>query len=986
MIKPFFIRLIRRLCDQKKFLNASIWLLVEATLVICESCGGTVSSPAPVQTTSNTTVSADIVVYGATPSGIMASIEASRLGKTVVLLEPTQHVGGLMSNGLGATDLYGGTYSGLPLEFFKKVSTFYGGAPGQAAYTFEPHAAEQIFNSMLGASSNITVVLGVSLSGVEMAGTKLTELVGSNGVIYQGNQFIDSTYTGDLIAAAHVSYTVGREPSSQYNESLAGVTEPYQIGSVPISPYVVPGNSASGLIPHVFANTLGAPGSGDSAVMAYNYRLCVSSESANQIPFTAPPNYDSSEFELLGRLAASANPAMTLSDFLAMNPLPNHKFDLNNAGPMSTDEVEESFDYPDGTTGVRQKIEAEQKRYMLALLYFLQTDSRIPATVRDTVKSIGLCKDEFTDNGGWPRQIYAREARRMIGTYVMTQANLNPDTAVPDSIGLGGYNIDDHFEHVVNINGAVFWDSKTVDSQGLYQIPYRILMPPSSQATNLLSSVAVSASHVAFASLRVELTYMIMGQAAGAAASLAINDNSTVQDLSYPALGAQLASGGVITSTQNFPKVVSVSPSSGTSDTTQVFSALYSDPNGISDLSDVRILFNTSVDGVSACYVYYYPASNAFYLENDGDSATIGPLTPGSTSSISNSQCKLYGAGSSITASGNNLTVNFAIAFTNAFTGLKKIYMWANGASAASGWFEKGSWTPLPAAPPSVVSLSPTSGAGLTQTFTGTYSDHNGIADISDVSILFNTAVTGLNACYVHYYPATNALYLRNNADTGLIGPLTPGSTSSISNSQCTVNGGGSSAGNSGDDLTVNYAITFASTFTGLKNTYLSVSGASRSSGWVEKGSWTPAPSLAPTVVSVSPASGTGLTQTFTGVYSDPIGINNLSNVRILFNTAVSGLKACYVYYYPASNALYLENSDGTGTVGPLTPGTNSSISNSQCTINGGGSSVTNSPGNLTVNYAVTFASTFTGLKNTYLLSSSSSGDSGWVKEGTWTP
>ena len=175
--------------------------------------------------------------------------------------------------------------------------------PGKLLFTFEPHVAEQIFNSMLGASSNITVVLGVSLSAVQMAGTKLTDLVGNNGVTYQATQFIDSSYTGDLIAAANVSYTVGREPSSQYNESLAGVAQPSQLGSAPIDPYVVPGDAASGLIPHVFVNNLGAPGTGDSAVMAYNYRLCVSSESANQIPFTAPSNYDPSEFELLGRLA-----------------------------------------------------------------------------------------------------------------------------------------------------------------------------------------------------------------------------------------------------------------------------------------------------------------------------------------------------------------------------------------------------------------------------------------------------------------------------------------------------------------------------------------------------------------------------------------------------------------------------------------------------------------------------------------------------------
>jgi subtilase family serine protease len=295
-------------------------------------------------------------------------------------------------------------------------------------------------------------------------------------------------------------------------------------------------------------------------------------------------------------------------------------------------------------------------------------------------------------------------------------------------------------------------------------------------------------------------------------------------------------------------------------------------------------------------------------------------------------------------------------------------------------------WGGSGSAAPTVVSVSPSSGSGSTQTFTAVYSDSAGASTLSNVRLLFNTSVNGVSACYLTYYPASNSLYLENNADNGTVGPLTPGSSSSISNSQCTLNGSGTTVTFSGSKLTVAYALTFTTTFSGQKNVYLEANTSHASSGFVEEGIWTPASAGPPAVVSLSPSSGSGPNQTFTAVYSESAGASTLSNVRLLLNASVNGVSACYVTYYPASNALYLENNADNGTVGPLTPGSSSSISNSQCTLNGSGTTVTFSGSKLTVAYALTFATTFSGQKNVYLEANASRASSGFVKEGTWTP
>ena len=268
------------------------------------------------------------------------------------------------------------------------------------------------------------------------------------------------------------------------------------------------------------------------------------------------------------------------------------------------------------------------------------------------------------------------------------------------------------------------------------------------------------------------------------------------------------------------------------------------------------------------------------------------------------------GNGSSYNAAGNNATLVVALTFSGTFTGLKNVYLYAGGATANSGWVQKGTWNT--SGPPTVVSLSPSSGSGTTQAFTALYSDPKGTADLATVRILFNTSVAAAHSCYVYYYPATNLLYLENDAGNGLTAGITPGSSATVSSSQCTLAGTGSSYNAAGNNATLVVALTFSATFTGLKNVYLYAGGATANSGWVQKGTWNT--SGPPAVVSLSPSSGTGTTQAFTAVYSDPKGTADLATVRILFNTSVAAAHSCYVYYYPATNLLYLENDAGTAS------------------------------------------------------------------------
>ncbi len=495
---------------------------------------------------------ADVLIYGATSSGIIAAVEAARLGKTVLLLDQNSWTGGMTANGLGFTDTgLPGTIGGLALEFYQRINVAYGSTDGTPRFTFAPHVAAQVFQDMLN-GAHVSPVLNSHIASVQKTGAVIQSATLDDGTQYFASEFIDATYEGDLLALAQVNYVVGREATTEFNEPLAGVEAP-QGFAVPIDPYVVQGNPSSGLLPHITGTSVAPVGSADKNVMAYNYRLCLTTNPANAIPFTAPANYNSSEFEILSRysaaLTAAGNPP-DLEDILTLIAVdtdgPGFKVDLNNNGLVtnliSTDDVGASLNYPDGSVSLRTSIASEHKRYMQALLYFLLTDPSMPATVRTETATLGLCRDEFTQTGNWPPQLYVRVARRMRGNYVLTQNDLsNATNLAVNPVAVGSYPMDSHLTQRLALSGTVSVEGGSYTNVALpYGIPYASLAPVAQQATNLLVSVAISATNEAYKSVRIEPVYMMMGHAVGAAASLAIDEKVPVQQVDYASLRDQL--------------------------------------------------------------------------------------------------------------------------------------------------------------------------------------------------------------------------------------------------------------------------------------------------------------------------------------------------------------------------------------------------------------------------------------------------------------
>ena len=370
------------------------------------------------------------------------------------------------------------------------------------------------------------------------------------------------------------------------------------------------------------------------------------------------------------------------------------------------------------------------------------------------------------------------------------------------------------------------------------------------------------------------------------------------------------------------PTIVSLTPNSGNG-ASVTFQAVYADPKGAADLNEILLQVNTSQSSANACYVYYHPQTNQLYLANNAGNAWMTPaLTPGVSGTASNSQCTLNAATSSVATSGNDLTLDVALTFSNAVVGQQNVYLYAGGLSGLnSGWVKEGTWTPiLNAGPPSIVSLTPNSGTGTSATFQAVYSDPNGVADLDEILLQVNSSQNSANACYVYYKPQGNLLYLSNNAGTAWMTPaLTPGVSGSASNSQCTLNAGSSSVATAGNDLTLTVALNF--TFAGAKNVYLYAAGMSgENSGWVKEGTWVVTSAGPPTVVSLTPSAATAEYVTFSAVYSDPNGAGDLNELLLQVNTDQSSTRACYVYYQPQGNNLYLYN-NGAWMTPPLTPG-----------------------------------------------------------------
>ena len=492
-------------------------------------------------------ISTDVCIYGGTSGGVVAAVQAARLGKSVALVVVNNHLGGMTSGGLGATDVgsHGNSYiQGMAREFYTRVGQKYGAG---ATFAFEPHVAEAVFNEMA-QQPGISIYTNQYLVSVSKQGQQLRAATMNNGNIFRAKMFIDASYEGDLMAKAGVSYTIGRESTSQYNENINGVCVPntggHQFGTANVSPYVVSGDSSSGLLPLVQSAASGAPGSADQRVQAYNFRMCLTTVVSNQLAITAPTNYSAAQYELLARYiqAQVAHGAtLTLNSLMIVSAMPNGKTDINNYGAVSTDFIGQNYTYPEADYATRQQVWQAHKNYTQGLFYFLATDPRVPAAVQGQMNSYGLCKNEFADNGGWPYQLYVREARRMVSDYVLTQSNCLGQATVSDSIGLAAYTMDSHNCQRCVVNGYAQNEGDVeVGVPGFYSIPYRVMVPKSAECNNLLVPWCISASHIGFSSFRMEPVFMIVSQAAGTAACMAIDGGATVQNINMSKLQAQL--------------------------------------------------------------------------------------------------------------------------------------------------------------------------------------------------------------------------------------------------------------------------------------------------------------------------------------------------------------------------------------------------------------------------------------------------------------
>ncbi len=510
----------------------------------------------------------DLVIYGGTSGGVAAAVQAARLGKSVVLIEPSKHLGGLTSGGLGATDIGNKkAIGGVSREFYQRIkkhyaddaawifekrSQFKGGGHDpkeDTAWTFEPHVAEKIYNDWL-RELKVPVILGQRLNlpkGVKKDGTRIVAITMESGETYRGRMYLDATYEGDMLAKAGVAYHVGREANRTYGETLNGVqvkNATHHQFIKKVDPFVKPGDPSSGLLPRVHAGPPGVDGEGDRRVQAYNFRLCATDAPANRRPWPKPANYDEKQYELLLRNFEAGDHR------LPWNPvrMPNRKTDSNNNFAFSTDDIGSNYAYPDGDYATRARIWQEHVDYQQGLMWTLANHPRVPEQVRKHIQTWGLSKDEFVDNDNRPHQLYVREARRMVGLYVMTEANCRGARVAEDSVGLAAYTMDSHnVQRYVTKEGHVLNEGDVqVGGFSPYPISYRSLVPKAAECTNLLVPVCLSASHISYGSIRMEPVFMVLGQSAATAAALAIDGNSDVQAVDYPRLRERLLADGQV--------------------------------------------------------------------------------------------------------------------------------------------------------------------------------------------------------------------------------------------------------------------------------------------------------------------------------------------------------------------------------------------------------------------------------------------------------
>ncbi|MDY7109273.1 MAG: FAD-dependent oxidoreductase [Planctomycetota bacterium] len=517
----------------------------------------------------------DVVIYGGTSSAVVAAVQVRRMGRTVAIVCPDTHLGGLSAGGLGWTDSGDkAVIGGVAREFYRRVKAHYDRPEAwtwqssaqcsryrpddDAMWVFEPHVAEAIFERMV-EEARIPVFRAHWLersgrpgaNGVEQDGSRLVAITMTNGRTFRGRVFLDATYEGDLMAAAGVSFTVGRESNHTYGETLNGVQKAHARSHQfegRVDPYVTPGDPASGLLPRIRDGHPGADGEGDHRVQAYNYRVCLTRVPENRVPFKRPDGYDPAQYELLLRTLQAGSRHV----FGKFDPVPNAKTDTNNHGSFSTDNIGFNYDYPEASYARRAEILAEHENYQRGYFFFLANDPRVPDDVRTRMAAWGLAKDEFTDNDHWPHQIYVREARRMVSDFVMTESHVRGDRPTPRPVGMGSYNMDSHHvqRYVAHDDEGRAYVRNEGDIQvspgGAYSIDYGALVPGRTECTNLLVPVCLSSSHIAYGSIRMEPVFMILGQSAATAAVMAIEAEAAVQDVDYAALSARLRADGQV--------------------------------------------------------------------------------------------------------------------------------------------------------------------------------------------------------------------------------------------------------------------------------------------------------------------------------------------------------------------------------------------------------------------------------------------------------
>ena len=506
----------------------------------------------------------DVVVYGGTSGGVTAAVQCSRMGKSVVLIESTQFLGGLTTGGLGATDIGNKrAIGGLSREFYQRIYKYYL-APErwtretreayfkdrvkneESMWTFEPSVATKIFNDMI-TEAKVPVVFGQRLDlkkGVIKDGAQITQIVMESGRSFEASVFIDATYEGDLMAKAGVSYHVGRESNQIYAETINGLqmkgTIHHQFVKQ-VDPYIKPGNPSSGLLPGVTAMPVGKDGDGDHRIQAYNFRLCTTDKAENRRPWPKSEGYNELRYELLLRNFEAGDKRVP------WHPLwmPNRKSDTNNNFAFSTDNIGMNYEYPDGDYAVREKIWKEHEQYTKGLMWTLANHPRVPESVRQEFNRIALVKDEFVDNDNWPRQLYVREARRMVSEYVMSEKNCKRIEIVADSVGMGAYNMDSHnTQRYVTEEGFARNEGDIQIGTKPYPISFRSIRPKAEQCTNLVVPVCLAASHISYGSIRMEPVFMVMGQSAATAAVHAINEQTNVQRIDPDKLQKQLLKDG----------------------------------------------------------------------------------------------------------------------------------------------------------------------------------------------------------------------------------------------------------------------------------------------------------------------------------------------------------------------------------------------------------------------------------------------------------